>query len=543
VSILVAALIDLAAAGVPLDRMRSWGELVTSGELARTLTRLCVVVADRLALGYRLTPSALEISIDGVAHDIALPADDRDVLGAVGNVLGQINEHLGDEQLLLVAGYRIVLADPRQIPPEKLMHMSPRITRGTLIDRELAALPPIDVPRFGDDGSLAGLVAAYVERLARFAGGDNVRCEPRWTQDPGVLTFTLSWRSPEGGGLQVTLRVPLREGTNGPELDPQPIMDALNRFGAGFDDDRESHLYRIATRPDRVDVARLDRATAAELRRRGELVEHPAQDVLRVLADAGFELSWLGRDRTCHAYHQRELATRLGMLAAAAGIALPPRTSRYEDAPLARVVAELNAAFAAADIAHRVAAIVGEPFFYGTRLVLLDRAWCAYLPLLADNLEPGCIAAAELAIDRVLGSYPPVELPPAPPRLPTLDELVRGENILEHDFKCSARPSDLGELIDELARFARLAVEVGACTTAGDGFAFAVTCRGEHATITLANEKYADVGPILSFVNARIGERTPRHQLYTFRSGTWGGGVVRATDDEAVALRGAGYIA
>jgi hypothetical protein len=120
---------------------------------------------------------------------------------------------------------------------------------------------------------------------------------------------------------------------------------------------------------------------------------------------------------------------------------------------------------------------------------------------------------------------------------------VRGENILEHDFKCSARPSDLGELIDELARFARLAVEVGACTTAGDGFAFAVTCRGEHATITLANEKYADVGPILSFVNARIGERTPRHQLYTFRSGTWGGGVVRATDDEAVALRGAGYIA
>jgi hypothetical protein len=551
VSILVAALTDLAAAGVPLARMRSWGELVTSGELARTLTRLCVVVADRLALGYRLTPDALEIAIDGAFHAIELPKPDRDVLGAVGNVLGQVNERLGDEQLLLVGdnrfGYRIVLADPRQVPPEHLTHMRPRITRGPLVERELAALAVIEVPRFDEDGSLAGLVAAYIERLARFAGGDNVRCTPRWTQDPGALTFTLAWRSPEGGGLQVTLRVPLREGTNGPAFDPQPILDALNRFAAGFDDDRESHLYRIATSSDRVDVVGLDRATAAELRRRGELVEHPAQDALRVLADAGFELSWLSRDRTCHAFHQRELATRLGMLATSAGIALPARDARYADVPLASVIAELNAAFAAAGIEHRVAAVVGEPFFYNTRLVLLDRAWCAYLPLLArtDNLEPGCIAEPELAAfarELVLGEYPTKELPPAPPRLPALEEIIRSENILEHDFKCSARPSDLGELIDELARFARLAVEVGASTAAGDDFTFAVTCRGEHATITLANEKYANVGPILDYVNARIGARTPRHQLHTFRSGTWGGGVVRATDDEAEQLRAAGYI-
>ena len=527
--------------------MRSWGELVASGELARTLTRLCVVVADRLALGYRLTPTGLEVAIDGVAHAIEPPADDRDVLGAVGNVLGQINEHLGDEQLLLVAardaGYRIVLADPRQVPPEQIIGMSPRITRGELIERELAALPALAAPRIGEDGSLAGLVAAYVERLARFAGEEHVHCEPQWTQNPGALAFTLSWRPPDGGGAQVTLRVPLREGTNGPELDPRPILDVLNRFG---DDDRDEHLYRIAADADRVDVVRLDRATAAELRRRGELVEHPAQDVLRVLADAGFELSWLGRDRTCHAYHQHELATRLAMLAASAGIALPARASRYEDAPLARVVADINAAISATE--HRVAAVVGEPFFYGMRLVLLDRAWCAYLPLLArtGNLEPGCVAEAELAgfaQVSVVAAYPAVELPPAPPRLPALDELVRSENILEHDFKCSSRPSDLGELIDELARFARLAVEVGACSSAGDDFAFAVTCRGEHATVTLANEKYADVGPILDYVNARIGARTPRHQLYAFRSGTWGGGIVRATDDEAVKLRAAGYIA
>ncbi|HEY1549045.1 MAG TPA: hypothetical protein VGG28_14575 [Kofleriaceae bacterium] len=536
---------DLAAAGVPLDRMRSWGELVTSGALARTLTRLCVVVADRLALGYRLTPSTLEISIDGVANAIVLPDPDRDVLGAVGDVLGQINEHLGDDQLLLVAGYRIVLADPRQVPTDRLAHMTPRITRGPLIERELAALPTIEMPLLGEDGSLAGLVAAYVERLARFAGDDNVHCEPRWTQDPNALTFTLSWRSPQGGGLQVTVRVPLRETANGPAIDPQPILDALNRFGAGFDDDeREAHLYRVATSADRVDIARLDRTTAAELRRRGELVEHPAQDVLRALADAGFELSWLGRDRTCHAFHQRELATRFGMLATSAGIALPAREARYVDAPLASIIAELNAGLTGS--AHRVVAVVGEPFFYNTRLVLLDRAWCAYLPLLArtGNLEPGCITDADLAaIDIVLGEYPAAELPPAPPRLPALEELVRSENILGHDFKCSARPSDLGELIEELARFARLAVEVGRCTPTGDDFAFAVTCRGELATITLGNEKYANVGPILDYVNARIGARTPRHQLYLFRSGTWGGGVVRATDDEAAALRAAGYVA
>ncbi len=551
---------DLATAGVPFERLRSWRELVDTGELARTLTRLCVVVADRVALGYRLTRDALEITIGDTPHAIELPGGERDVLSATAGVLLAINDVLpGNEQLVLIglrgAGYRIVLVDPRALPEAVIERACTRPPRGELVVQPLATLPAIDVPRLDEDGSLLGLVAGYVERLARFAGMEHVFCEPRWKQDPGVLTFTLVWRPPERGGLQVTLRVPVIAG----QIDPQPILDALNRYGG---EELQRHLYRVARGPDRVDVALLDRATAAELRRRGELVEHSARDELRVLADSGFELSSL-YEQECRLYHLRELSTRLALLAASVielsatvggddhGLRVTWRIAgashelKYpgDHVALVRVLADLNGLLAAAGCALRCVAIVGEPFFYGCRIALLDRLWLAALSR-TRCVVPGCLDAGELAaLDVVLGTYPPAELATTPLRLPRIDELVQRENILDHDFKCSARPSDLAELIAELGRFARVAVEVGACTHVADGYAFAVTYRNMPATIELADDKYADVSPILEYLNALLATRTPHHQLYSFRSGTWGGGLVRATDEEAAKLRLAGYIA
>jgi hypothetical protein len=551
---------DLATAGVPFERLRSWRELVETGELARTLTRLCVIATDRLALGYRLTRDSLEIAIDGTPHAIELPDGERDVLSAMARVLLAINELLpGDEQLVLISvrrvGYRIVLVDPRALPEDVTERECTRPPRGELVAQPIAVLPAIEASRLDEDGSVLGLVAAYVERLARFAGMEHVSCEPRWKQDPGTLTFTLAWRPPERGGVQVTLRVPLIAG----QIDPQPILDALNRYGG---EELQRHLYRVARGPDRVDVALLDRATAAEFRRRGDLVEHPARTELRVLADSGFELSSL-HDQRCRRYHLHELATRLALLAASVvelsatvggdehglsvtwRIAGAIRELRYpgDDVPLVRVLADLNGLLAAAGCAHRCVAIVGEPFFYGCRIALLDRLWLAALARTRCML-PGCVDAAELAaLDVVLGVYPPAELATTPLRLPRLDELVARESVLDHDFKCSARPSDLGELIGELGRFARVALDVGACTHVADGYTFAVTYRNMPATIELADEKYVDVSPILAYLNELLAIRAPRHQLYYFRSGTWGSGIVRATDEEAAKLRLAGYIA
>ena len=540
---------ELERAGIPFVRLPSWRRYVDTGELARTLTRLCQLVADRFALAYRLTPSALEIAIDGESHAIELPDDDDDSLHGIAAVLRAINEHVpGDEQLIVMRTDRIVLADPRGLPDPDADRSCARPPRGPQVERELAALPPLDVPRFDEDGSVLAQIAAYVDRLARFAGHDHVHCEPRWKQDPGCLTFLLHWRPPAGGGLQVTVRVPLVAD----QIDPQPILDALNTYG---DEDRARHLYRLARGPDRVDVALLDRKTADELRRRGELIEHPARDALRTLADCGFELSWLADGASCRAYHLHEITTRIALLAR--GVIELSATVRGEplaiawqiggvvhdrvyggpDVPIARVLADLNALLGASS--YRAVAITGEPFFYGRRLVLLDPTWLAALARTRCIL-PGCVELDDLPI--VLGAFPPIELPGTPPRLPRLDQLVRPENIREDDFKCSARPSDLGELIEELGRFARVAVEVGACTHAPGGYGFAVTYRGAAATVELDDEKYANVEPILAYLNGVLAARTPRHQLYLFRDGTWGGGVVRATDDEAAQLRLAGYI-
>jgi hypothetical protein len=554
-------LTDLATAGVPFDRLRSWGELVERGALARVLTQLCVLAADRFELGYRLARDGLTVSISGETHAIELPADDVDTLGGMARVLHAINELVpGDEQLVLIdaaRAWRIVLADPRALPDDvgSFAQRCVRPARGEPALREPAALPALDTPCFDEDGSLLGLVAAYVERLARFGGHEHLHAEPRWTQDPGAIALVLAWRPPDRGGLQITVQVPIVAD----RIDPQPILDALNRFA---DDDVERRLYRVARGADRVDVALLDRATAGELRRRGELVEHDGREALSALAECGFELPW-SRDGKLSLFEARDLATQLALLAAGtlelsgmvAGtgsettvtwtVAGVRHAQRYagRDLACAQLLADLNGVLARAGAAYRCVAISGEPFFYNKRLVLLDRAWLAILP--RARIVPGCITDAELdVLDVALGTHPPPALPePAPPRLPRIDELVQRENIRDDDFKCSARPSDLGELIRELGEFARVAVEVGACTGAGDRWVFEVTYRGQRATIELADEKYADVSPILDYLNRMTAERTPRRRLYYFRAGTWGGGVVRATDDEAAKLRLAGYIA
>src|SRR5438477_280914 len=70
------------------------------------------------------------------------------------------------------------------------------------------------------------------------------------------------------------------------------------------------------------------------------------------------------------------------------------------------------------------------------------------------------IFATRTELGRGLGTLPAAAPASTPVRLPRINEVLRNEHIHSSDFKCSARPSDLASVIEEVARFARVAVEV-----------------------------------------------------------------------------------
>lgn len=507
-----------------------WAELVDSGELARTLTRLCQHVG---GLTYRLVRH-------GGALTLELPSATLDL-----TAYDDVNEAL--EAILAAIDPALKLVRDRG---------DWQIVRSGAAEADTTTLPKVQ----GEDGSLLGLVAAYIERLARFAGMTDVFCEPRWAQDDGVMTFTLSQRPASGGGLQTTLRVPM-----GP-FDAQPILDGLNELLRGAESRR---LYRAARDPARVDVVFLDKAGAAELRRRGELIEDPARDVVSALANSGFELSAMYGSWRSAGYEVRKLAAKLrvlagdrfelsgevdddgeGSIAVRWRIAGTDRVTRIgrehaearATAVMPLVIADLNRGLGEAGLAWRAVIATGVPHFYGQRAFLLEPAWVAALAR-SRALVAGCLDDATRAgLVTELGAYPPRELTGDVPRIPEMEELVKRDSIQGNDFKCSARPSDMVDLIEGIARFARVAVEVGEVRDVGGLFEFDVTYRNERSVIVLENEKYVSVAPVLEFLNPLLAARSPRVQLYYFRSGAWDGGLVRATDDEAAQLRAAGYI-
>jgi hypothetical protein len=545
-------------AGFAVPDVPTWSGFVASGELARTLTRACSLAGPLCEIGYRLAVAGercvLTIVIDGHAHVREIAADGAAwVNDGLAAVVDALNGALGERG----RGERFEIVER-----SGALHGRRRIV---VRDHAELAIAPIDARvdrRFDGDGSLLGLISDYVERLCRFAELPHITCRPRWMQEPGVLTFTFEHRPPDSGGVTRTLR--LRAA---PELDVQTILDTIN----GELDAEGRRLYRIAREPGRADVALLDKQAAAELRRAGELIERPAREALRELANAGFELpSLYGEWKNWGGYRIRESLRRIGLLArgiAAIDCAIDvdgddattltwtidgkATAVRYgaelADHPatlmLARIAGDLNRALAAAGIAHRCLVITGEPHFYGYRMVLLDREWLERVARCAEVL-PGCLDEGLLAaIEHVIGMHPLAEPAGEPPRLPLMEEIVDRADILDHDFKCSARPSDFFSLIEELAQFARIAVEVAPhARSDGKLVAIDVTYRGQASTIRIEDQKYVNASPILEYLNALLDARKPRRQIYAFRGGGWSGGVVRATDEEAAQLRALGYI-
>jgi hypothetical protein len=299
------------------------------------------------------------------------------------------------------------------------------------------------------------------------------------------------------------------------------------------------------------------------------LIENPAREALRALADAGVELPalsskweyaarWIGRCFVQLAVLadgiveiSSQLAVEEGAVSIAWTIAGNVSTCVYPASlgprPLvevfAQLIGDLNRLLHAAGVEYRYVVMTGEPYFYSHRLLLLDPSWLAAIARCRE-LEPECLDdGTRAALVHTLGGYPSSAPTTTPPRLPRIDDIVSRDKIQDNDFKCSARPSDFPDLIQEIARHARIAVEVGDhLVDEGEVVAVPVTYRGVTAIVRVDNAKYVNPASILTYLNGLLATRTPRNQLYYFRAGGYSGGIVRATDDEAAKLRRLGYI-
>jgi hypothetical protein len=312
-------------------------------------------------------------------------------------------------------------------------------------------------------------------------------------------------------------------------------------------------------------------AEAARLRRHAYLIEpEPSVADTERLGDAGFELPYLGG--YWHNWGQLDRCLARTCLLARGRIEISFTTAREGDGTivvryqagsetaafryatitgkeevvdvLPRVYRDLNNFLAALGIADRLVMLTAEPRWYTPRVLLLDPEAVA-----AIRNAPGayldCLPAVAASPLPAPTAHPESRLAEAPARVQTVAEIVGERHVLDSDFKCSSRETDYPELVEEIARFAKVSVRVEPLAVADESVSYydvRVSHDGAGAVIRLENEKYAQVGPILDYLNPILAARGDPRALYRFDGGGFEGGVVSATTEEAARLREAGYL-
>ncbi len=584
---------------VPLGRQRL-ETFVRERGLWRALTRLCVLAEGRAELTFVLheRPPAVAFTVNGAPARAQLqgPADE-DALEGLQRLLLALNEALAAQAVPWRAvthagtpvegtrfGYRVLLlpqslaaraaavsdaAAPCLPQPPPGEREAPVVPLPALADPE-ALVPP--ERRFEADPSYPALLAAYAERLAREAGLEGVRCSPYtslaedWVNER-AFTLTL-----EGNGLTETVQISLA-----PRPEVQPLFDALNRRLKDG-----TQLVRLTREPWGERVARVDAATAAQLRRSAFLVvaDDREQALLLALGKAGFALPylsagtpWISVVRPGKSGEPSALARVLARASALAAPRLPLALtlSRRDDGTLevrcalgrqvltfsyaaaleerpalgvlASFMRDVNAFLTSADAGERF--LVVEVPGQGRRLVLLETAWATATAKLRCAL-PGCLPPSAAQESPLLDAFPPRAPPEGLPRLRTVAQLCPAEQRVEGDFKCSARPSDLVEVFEQLAAHAGLKLEVGEVTEQEEGHAFRFAVRSKEGKsvglVRVANEKYPELGEMISFLNQQLAAARAPYRLYRYDEGHFDSGVVRADEALAAALRGCGYL-
>ncbi|HEY7371149.1 MAG TPA: hypothetical protein VIF57_03150 [Polyangia bacterium] len=593
--------LDRAGFVVPYG-MQTWRSFVEGGDLGRTLVRLCVLAGRAVPLSFVLErgPAAsvtVVFVLRGESFEVSCGSDllEESAADGLALILRGLNGVLAargvdrrfvfdeqDHRLVLLDARGAAWAAQRSWLAEKCLPPEPAVAaKEPSKSRALPALPTpeqIVPPRwhFAADAGYPALLADYFMRLAAFARVGPVTCVPTPSLAPlfrndEFFSLRVTWTHPSGGSVQETVRI--RPGTRVPL---QPICDAINRGldmagRRGRKNGARLQAYLCVSSPWGQHVVLATAAEAARLRRHAYLIEpEPAAPSIKSLGDGGIQLPYLGGfwrgwwqldrclTRTCLLAHGHialsfatawdgdggaEIRYRAGD--ATAAYRYPARTGKEEVVDvLPRVYRDLNAFVGAQGVAHRFVMMKAEPHWYTPRLLLLDPAAIAairnapgtYLDCLPPEV-PGPLLAPT--------RHPERAVVPSLDRVPTVAEIVGERQVLESDFKCASRESDYPSLVEELARFANVPVEVERLAVANenvDHYDVRVSHDGVGATIRLDNQKYAQVGPIVDYLNSILAARRDERALYRFTAGSFESGVLLATPAQADQLRAAAYL-
>ncbi len=510
--------------------MQPWRRFVQTGALGRSLIKLCVLAQPVVPLSFVLQRAdendiQMTFVMAGTSFDAAFRSGwDDDAKIAIEWLLALLNEHLPDE-----VTHRFSLE-------RDTMTWNVRFAADESAASTLPTAEEIATVCFEEDPSYPTLLAGWIERLARFAGVEDVACD--------MPSLAARYRDTDSFALRLrtdylTQTIDFRR--DGDDFVVDRVFDALNHLL----EDRRLVRYTSAKSksPWGVAVALATEGEIASLRA-AALLREPDQrnDTLDGFANAGLILpayprpaATLSRMRMltddAFDFDLRDGEVWLGHDERSRLVSLD-----NERGDEIRIVRALNELFAEGELTDRLVLMRGEPHWYGLRVLLLPMPWVAHV---ADwpQTEANCLPNEPRPASLPVLTHPTSRGVVRFARVPTVEDIVGEERVCEHDFKCSARPGDYQDLFDELAAFADLPVRADSVSWAGTDIEVRLD---DGARIRCSNQKYADVSPMLDHLNAQL-ENVGPYRMYTFAGAGWEGGVLLADSDELETLQRARY--
>ena len=559
-----------AQCGTPLVlRSDTWADFVAgpSSMLEQLLVRLCALAKGHFELGFVLHGDTLEWRLGSVkcAVELGLPSTEAALRVLFESLRALLFSEGGcfrfvwvQKRVLLVsaawAAYlREELVDGVGVEAEFTDGSIPSASKhGSKHEGALATIPSLEdliSPSrvFARDMSYASLLARHFTEMTQQFEMEGFSATPR------------ALRPEEGGRMHLSGRFSSSSWTSslpgGSVSDIAPLVDELNRWSHRWslaESSRRVYEYRIGMFAKGMLFASSEEAEA--LRETGWLVENWRLDwARRTLDEQGIEVSSYARaadvvslGRQMAALMKKKVSFRIAaegdaLSASAYGkrgaLALDIRQTLVPRR-LARFARGVNAVLAEAEHPERWVVFTGE---YDRRLLLVSCAWAKTLaeiaPSVAESLEESfeCGSRSLLPL-----CHPRVKAELVTVSLPAVERLIPAARVCSSDFKCSARSTDYPELLDELARLAKLDVIVEPWareTKEPWTFFVQATFNGVHTELDVGNQKYADVTPMLDYLNGLL-ESTGSLRRLCFYAQAQDEGVVFVDREEAEMLAG-----
>lgn len=527
-----------------------------SSMLEQLLVRMCALASASFNLGFALYGESIEWTLCGTTHTATLDsATTRSALESLFETLGVIfaEENVGFR--FVWTGKRVLL-----VSPGWAAYLAPHLASTSLRndtsfgdgdsfdDAPLPTNPSLEdlIPPAqvcSRDTSYASLLAWHAEEMAKQFGLDGFSTSSRVRADEsGRMRLSAGFAN-----SRWTSVLPGASVTNF-----TPFVRDMNR--SAFSEDAASRIYEFRLGMFASGTLFATPGEAESLRAAGWLVEHWRLGwARRTLGEQGIEVSGYARasdlillGRQMAALMAKKASLRVfaegddfsvSAYGKRGALALDPRQT-LTTPRLATLARGVNAVLARAAHAKRWVVFQGE---FDRRLLLVSKAWAKTLAdisaSVAQSLEEGfeCDARSLLPV-----SYPRVLPDLVTPSVPAVESIIPPARVMSSDFKCSARTTDYPELLLGLAELAKLdlIVEPFARETREPWSYFVqATFEGAHTELEVGSGKYADVTPMLDYLNELLEAAGSKRRL-CFYSQAQDDGVVFVDEEEAQVLAG-----